>query len=50
MQEINSIILDKKQIAHKIKRIAYQVYETNVDEKEVVIAGIVENGFVLAKK
>lgn len=50
MQEINTIILDKKQIAHKIKRIAYQIYETNVDEKEVVIAGIMNNGFLLAKK
>ena len=50
MQEINTVILDKKQIAHKIKRIAYQIYETNVDEKEVVIAGIMTNGFVLAKK
>jgi len=50
MQEINTVILDKKQIAHKIKRIAYQIYETNVDEKEVVIAGIMTNGFLLAKK
>jgi pyrimidine operon attenuation protein/uracil phosphoribosyltransferase len=50
MQEISTVILDKKQIAHKIKRIAYQIYETNVDEKEVVIAGIINNGFLLAKK
>ena len=50
MQEINTVILDKKQIAHKIKRIAYQIYETNVDETEVVIAGIQTNGFLLAKK
>ncbi|WP_271394088.1 phosphoribosyltransferase family protein [Aequorivita sinensis] len=50
MQEIDTVILDKKQIAHKIKRIAYQVYETNVNEKEVVIAGIIGNGYVLAKK
>ena len=50
MQEISTVILDKKQIAHKIKRIAYQIYETNVDEKEVVIAGIMTNGFLLAKK
>lgn len=50
MQEIKTVILDKKQIAHKIKRIAYQIYETNVDEKEVVIAGIMTNGFQLAKK
>ncbi len=50
MQQISEVILDKKQIAHKIKRMAYQVYETNVDEKEVVIAGIMNNGFLLAKK
>lgn len=50
MQVINTVILDKKQIAHKIKRIAYQIYETNVEEKEVVIAGIMNNGFLLAKK
>ncbi|PHR10640.1 MAG: phosphoribosyltransferase [Aequorivita sp.] len=50
MQQINTVILNKKQIAHKIKRIAYQIYETNVDEKEVVIAGIMTNGFLFAKK
>lgn len=50
MQTIESVILNKKQIAHKIKRMAYQVYETNVEETEVVIAGIKENGFILAKK
>lgn len=50
MQQISSSILDHKQIAHKIKRMAYQIYETNPKEKEVVLAGIKENGYVLAKK
>jgi pyrimidine operon attenuation protein/uracil phosphoribosyltransferase len=50
MPKSSTVILDKKQITHKLKRIAYQIYETNVDEKEVVIAGIKENGFLLAKK
>lgn len=50
MQDTSTIILDKKQIAHKIKRIAYQIYESNVNEKQVVIAGIMGNGFLLAKK
>ncbi len=50
MQKIDTVILNKTQIAHKIKRMAYQVYETNVDETEVIIAGIKENGYVLAKK
>lgn len=50
MTQVGNIILDQKQIDHKIRRIAYQIYENNVSEKEVVIAGIFENGFVFAKK
>ena len=50
MTQIENIILDQKQIDHKIRRIAYQIYENNISEKEVVIAGIFENGFVFAKK
>jgi pyrimidine operon attenuation protein/uracil phosphoribosyltransferase len=50
MSQNDSIILNKQQIQHKIRRIAYQVYETNINEKEVVIAGIYENGFLFAKK
>jgi len=44
MTQIENIILDKKQIDHKIRRIAYQIYENNVSEKEIIIAGIYENG------
>ena len=43
-------ILNHDEIQHKIKRIAYQIYETFVDEKTVVIAGIAGNGYVLAQK
>jgi Pyrimidine operon attenuation protein/uracil phosphoribosyltransferase len=50
MAHLSTVILDKKQIEHKIKRIAYQVYEANANEKEVIIAGIKENGFLFAKK
>ncbi len=45
-----NIILNHQQIAHKIKRIAYQIYETFVEEEEIVIAGISENGYVFAEK
>lgn len=50
MQKLDTLILNQTQIAHKIKRMAYQVYEANVDEQEVIIAGIKENGFILAQK
>lgn len=43
-------ILNHQQIQHKIKRIAYQIYESNVDEKEIIVAGIEGGGLNLAKK
>ena len=46
----NNIILDNTQINQKIKRIAYQIYESNSSEKELIIAGIVGNGFTFSKK
>ena len=46
----NHIILSNAQINQKIKRIAYQIYESNSEEKEVVIAGIVGNGYAFSKK
>lgn len=43
-------ILDNDQIQHQIRRIAYQIYENNVDEKEIIIAGIAKSGYHLAQK
>ncbi|NMH28158.1 phosphoribosyltransferase family protein [Flavobacterium silvaticum] len=45
-----NIILTNQQIEHKIRRIAFQIYETFVEEEEIVLAGIASNGFVLAKR
>ncbi|MHA7058050.1 phosphoribosyltransferase family protein [Aquimarina sp. M1] len=50
MQTTDNIILTHEQIQHKIKRIAYQIYESNVNEKEIVIAGISKNGFIFAQR
>ncbi len=44
------IILNHGEINHKIRRIAYQIYESNVNETEVILAGIDSNGYVLAEK
>lgn len=43
-------ILSHQQIQHKIRRIAYQIYEANVDEKLLVIAGIDGGGLQFARK
>lgn len=47
---MQNIILRKEEIQHKTKRIAYQIFETFVDEKEVVLAGISSSGFIFANK
>ena len=43
-------ILTHQEIEYKIRRIAYQIYEANVDEKELIIAGIEGGGLNFAKK
>lgn len=50
MDTKNNIILNYNQINQKIKRIAYQIYEANSYEKELVIAGIQGNGLHFAKR
>lgn len=50
MEKNSVLILDKEQINHKIKRIAYQIYESNVEEKQIILAGIAKSGFELAKR
>ncbi|RAV27659.1 phosphoribosyltransferase family protein [Sinomicrobium soli] len=50
MTTIENKILGHEEIGHKIRRIAYQIYETFVDEEEIVIAGIVSGGLTFAEK
>lgn len=47
---MKNIILTQNEIQHKTKRIAYQIYETFVDENEVVLAGIANSGYIFAQK
>lgn len=46
----NNVILNHNEINHKIRRIAFQIYENNVNETEVILAGIDKNGYILAEK
>ncbi|MFI0427857.1 phosphoribosyltransferase family protein [Mariniflexile sp. HMF6888] len=50
MNVTNNVILNHDEINHKIRRIAFQIYENNVNEKEVILAGIDSNGYIFAKK
>ena len=43
-------ILDKEEIEEKIKRISYEIYEENFDDKSILICGIEKNGSIIAKR
>lgn len=45
----DNLILDKNQILQKIKRMAYEIYERNLHEEEIIISGVKDMGYVLAK-
>ena len=46
--QTKNCILDKKAIAQKMKRMALEVVEQNLDEKELIIAAVNGNGEVVA--
>lgn len=50
MTVTGNMILNHQQIEHKTRRIAYQILESNVNEDEIIVAGIAANGFIFAKK
>ena len=47
---IKSKILNIQEINQKLKRLAWQVYENNSAEKEIIVVGISERGLILAKQ
>jgi pyrimidine operon attenuation protein / uracil phosphoribosyltransferase len=50
MQSSKTIILNARQIQQRIDRISYQIYENNYLEKEILIAGVEKNGYVIAER
>ena len=43
-------ILTRVQVEQKIRRIAFEIYENNFEESELVLAGIAGEGYVLAQQ
>ena len=50
MSENENKIMDAADIHKTVMRIAYQIYETHFEEKQLVLAGVAYNGVVLAKR
>jgi pyrimidine operon attenuation protein/uracil phosphoribosyltransferase len=50
MEGEKSLILDNRQVNQKIRRMAFEIYENNFKEKQLILAGIEGQGYVLAKE
>ncbi len=42
-------ILTEEEIQLKLERLAYQIYENNLEEKEIILAGIRNRGYAIAE-
>ena len=45
-----NLIFDERKIQYCTKRIAYQILESNINNKEIFLVGIGDNGFVFARE
>ena len=48
MKKKQVLILDQERISYKLRRMAYEIWERNSDEKEIVLMGIEKGGKILA--
>ena len=42
--------MDASDIHKTVKRIAYQIYETHFEDSKLIMAGIADNGVIVAKR
>ena len=50
MPSTKTLILNNEEISQKIDRMAYQILEDNYLEKEIVVVGMANNGYLFAEK
>ena len=49
MSAVQTVVLNATQVNQKIDRLAFEIHENHYNEKEIILAGIVGNGFKLAE-
>ena len=50
MLKPENLIFDERKIEYCTKRIAYQIFESNINSKKIFLVGIADNGCVFAKE
>ena len=46
----NKVILKSSDITYTVRRIAYQILETNLEEESIILAGVYKNGLIFANR
>ena len=49
MMSQKNLVLEDAQVRQKIRRMAYEIFENNFDEKIIVLAGVAGQGYTLAQ-
>lgn len=49
MSKSKNYIISKEAVEKKLRRMAYEIVENNMDEKEIILAGILESGSIVAR-
>lgn len=49
MSKEQNLILTDSQVRQIVKRIAFEIYENNFDEKHLIVVGIVDQGYYVAE-
>ena len=50
METVTNQILNQTQVLQKIRRIAFEIYENNFEESDIIVAGIAGQGYFFADK
>ena len=50
MSVTQTLVLNTQQMSQKIQRMAWEIYEQNHAEKNIIVAGIAKRGFLIAER
>lgn len=50
MIDTSRLLLTPDQISQKVRRISYEIYERNFDQSSLILAGVLDRGYVLAQR
>jgi len=50
MTDTSRLLLTPDQISQKVRRISYEIYERNFEQQKLILAGVLDRGYLLAQR